>query len=83
MAKVYLLNKYSRSCPENNNGQHIVAAFETEEQAKEAIDKYDPRDPKTKRRNNEDGLELIELEFGNTQDLELFCNAYLRENKDD
>lgn len=81
MAKVYLLNKYSRSCPENNNGQHIVAAFETEEQAKEAIDVYDPKN-KTGKRQNEDGLEIIELVLGNVWELEWFCNSYLRESKD-
>lgn len=31
--KVYLIDKYDRWCPENNDGDYFVAAFSTEELA--------------------------------------------------
>lgn len=39
--KVYLINKQDRYCPENNNGDYIVAAFLDIDLAKEYCEKQD------------------------------------------
>lgn len=58
--EVYLIDKYDRWCPENNNGQYIVAVFSTRELAQAYIDKHDPKN-KDGKRLNPDGLSILEM----------------------
>lgn len=42
--KIYLINRYDKWCPENNNGDHIVAAFSSKTKAEEAVKLLDSKD---------------------------------------
>lgn len=45
MKKIYLINKQDRYCPENNNGDYIVAAYSNEERAEQEAIRLDKEDP--------------------------------------
>lgn len=60
--KVYLINKYDRWCPENDNGDYFIAAFSTLEKAKVYINKHDPKSEDGKRRSP-DGYSYQEFEL--------------------
>ena len=60
--KIYLINKYERYCPENNNGDYFIAAFSTEEKAWKYVDRHDKKDKDGKRRSY-DGLSISEFEL--------------------
>lgn len=44
-AKVFLINRQDKYCPENNNGDYIIEAWLNEEDAKVACDELDQRNP--------------------------------------
>lgn len=59
---VYLISKFDRWCPENDNGDYFIAAFSTKELAIAYKEKYDPKD-KNGRKTNPDGLFIKEFEL--------------------
>lgn len=44
-AKVFLINKQDKYCPENNNGDYIIEAWSTFEDAEKACKTLDEIDP--------------------------------------
>lgn len=52
MKPVYLIDRFDRWCPENNNGEYIVKAFSTEELAQAYVDKHDPKSEDGRRRSS-------------------------------
>lgn len=58
MKQVYLIDKYERWCPENNNGQYIIASFSTMEKAEAFTNKYDPINEEG-RRDSYHGLSIL------------------------
>lgn len=45
MKVIYLINKQDKYCPENNNGDYIVAAFSNKEKAQKEAFRLDRKDP--------------------------------------
>jgi hypothetical protein len=61
--KVYLIDKYDRWCPENNDGDYFIAAFSTKELAQKYVDKHDKVNKKTGKRESYMGLSIREFEL--------------------